>query len=120
MDTDVRPVQVLTAKQKTTAIGHFKDWTNYLLITTVAATGWIAQQPQTKIPYRFWREASLICFGLSIIAGICTLALIPLITEKIKDDGFPISTEKFYTVDDRSSHATKSNRTVIVWHLASS
>jgi hypothetical protein len=34
--------------------------------------------------------------------------------------GFPISTEKFYTVDDRSSHATKSNRTVIVWHLASS
>jgi hypothetical protein len=34
--------------------------------------------------------------------------------------GSPISTEKFYTVDDRSSYATKSNRTVIVWHLASS
>jgi SOS-response transcriptional repressor LexA len=34
--------------------------------------------------------------------------------------GFPISTEKFYTIDDRSSHATKSDRTVIVWHLARS
>jgi AAA domain len=34
--------------------------------------------------------------------------------------GFPISMEKFYTVDDRSSHATKSNRTVIVWYLARS
>jgi hypothetical protein len=34
--------------------------------------------------------------------------------------GFPISTEKFYTVDDRSSHATKCNSTVMVWHLVSS
>jgi hypothetical protein len=78
MDPDVRPVQVLTAQQKTTAIGNFKDWTNYLLITTVAATGWIAQQPQTKIPHRFLREASLICFGFSIIAAILVLSLICL------------------------------------------
>jgi hypothetical protein len=34
--------------------------------------------------------------------------------------GFQRVSEKFYTVDDRSSHATKSNKTVIVWHLASS
>jgi hypothetical protein len=43
-----------------------------------------------------------------------------LVSPDVFHHGFPISTEKFYTVDDHSSHATKSNRTVIVWHLASS
>ena len=27
------------------ALGFFKDWTNYLLVTTVAALGWIATKP---------------------------------------------------------------------------
>jgi hypothetical protein len=36
---------MLSATQKTSAIGMFKDWTNYLLVTTVAALGWVAAQP---------------------------------------------------------------------------
>jgi hypothetical protein len=34
--------------------------------------------------------------------------------------GFPISTEKFYTVDDFNTHITKFNKMIIVWYLASS
>ena len=65
-----------------TALGHFKDWSNYLLVSTVAAIGWIAQ---SKIGHRDVLELSVWCFGLSLIFGILTLALIPLIAEQLRD-----------------------------------
>jgi hypothetical protein len=62
------------------ALTAFKDWSNYLLVTTVVALGWIASdtaQPDV------WRWASAWALCLSIIFGIFTLALVPLVREEI-------------------------------------
>jgi hypothetical protein len=61
-------------------LGFFKDWTNYLLVTTVAALGWIASKPVLVVPPRLlaWTIA---CFCFSIIFAIFTLALIPIVAE---------------------------------------
>ena len=72
--------EVLTAVQKTAAIGNFKDWTNYLLVTTVAALGWVSAQPSDLLA-----KICAVFLALSIVAGIFTLAMIPLITERLRD-----------------------------------
>ena len=72
---------ILVAPQKTAAISNFKDWTNYLLVTTVAAMGWVSAQPADLMG-----KLCIACLALSVIAGIFTLALIPLITERLRDD----------------------------------
>ena len=72
---------VLTAVQKTAAIANFKDWTNYLLVTTVAALGWVSTQPPDLLA-----KICTGCLALSVIAGIFTLAMIPLVTERLRDD----------------------------------
>src|SRR5690348_13475690 len=62
------------------ALEFFKDWSNYLLVTTVAALGWVASKDTL-----FWSpRARAICLFLlagSAIFGIFTLALIPIIAE---------------------------------------
>jgi hypothetical protein len=62
------------------ALTTFKDWSNYLLITTVAAVGWVGGKDSPKgwlSVISIW----LLCF--SVISGIFTLALIPIIREQI-------------------------------------
>lgn len=68
------------------AIDCFKDWSNYLLVTTVAAIGWVAtNQPQNQSCCSLWiRFSCLICFGASVWFGIITLAMIPRICETTK------------------------------------
>jgi hypothetical protein len=67
--------------QLLTALGYFKDWSNYLLITTVAALGWIATKPVLLSPAALrWTIA---CFCLSITFAIFTLALIPIVAEGV-------------------------------------
>src|SRR5262249_28320575 len=41
--------RLLTATQKTAAVKSFKDWTNYLLVTTVAALGWVSSQQNAAL-----------------------------------------------------------------------
>jgi hypothetical protein len=71
----------------TAALQAFKDWSNYLLVTTTAALGWVASDKgnnegaPTKKPKALLASAWFLC--LSIIFGIFTLALIPLVLEKI-------------------------------------
>lgn len=64
------------------ALEHFKDWSNYLLVTTVAAMGWVATQGDSfAIPcMKSW---CLGLFGFSVVFGIFTLAMIPLLAEKL-------------------------------------
>lgn len=65
------------------ALEFLKDWSNFLLVTTVAALGWVANRetnPATGCLKR-WCIAS---FALSIAFAIFSLALIPLVTENIK------------------------------------
>ena len=71
-------------EQKLKALEFFKDWSNYLLIATTGALGWIAKDDvlsssQLKSP-------SAWCFAISLIFAMLTLSLIPLVAEEIKED----------------------------------
>ena len=63
------------------SLGFFKDWTNYLLVTTVAALGWIATKPLILDGGALKWTIGFLC--LSIVFAILTLALIPLVGEKL-------------------------------------
>jgi hypothetical protein len=67
------------AKGADAALTAFKDWSNYLLVTTVGLLAWVGEHTQVNR----WRAASvgLLCF--SAVFGIFTLALVPLVREKI-------------------------------------
>jgi len=69
----------------TKALEFFKDWTNYLLVTTVAAVGWVAEKGViTNHPkLKFW---CLLALGLSAVFGILTQALVPLVQEQRRDE----------------------------------
>jgi hypothetical protein len=66
------------------ALQSFKDWSNYLLVTTVAATGWIASD-NVEFSSNVLKAASLWSLGTSILFGILTLSLIPLTAQQIED-----------------------------------
>lgn len=67
------------------SLEYFKDWSNYLLVTTVAALGWVATDSVT-----FWsgwiRVACIWSFAVSIVFAILTLAMIPLIAQQQGND----------------------------------
>jgi hypothetical protein len=65
-------------------VDHFKDWSNFLLVTTVAMLAWIAEG-KTNLAEPA-RKFCLIAFALSICFAIFTLAMIPLVTEKLAKD----------------------------------
>ena len=70
-------------EQKVQALGFFKDWTNYLLVTTVAALGWAASED--GVLSDCLRRACVWSFALSIVFAILTLALVPAIAEQIDE-----------------------------------
>ncbi len=71
-------------KRSEKALDHFKDWSNYLLVTTVAAMGWVATK-DSGIGDHCSRAICLVLFGLSAFFAMLTLALIPLVAEQQKD-----------------------------------
>lgn len=83
-----------TVEQRLQALAHFKDWSNYMLVTTVAALGWVATAT-TPISgcAKSW---TIWLLTASVIFAIFTLALIPLIAEGITKD-----TKSFYAVRAR-------------------
>ena len=52
----------------TKSLEHFKDWSNYLLVTTVAAQGIEIHQPVMMSPF-------ILSIAVSIVLGVFTLAL---------------------------------------------
>ena len=62
---------------KTKALEFFKDWSNYLVVATVAAAGWVATG-NIDLSSAWVRAVCILAFSLSIAFGILTLALIPL------------------------------------------
>jgi hypothetical protein len=63
------------------SLEFFKDWSNYLLVTTVAALGWVASKDLSFC--RPWIKGLCVCaFALSVVFAIFTLALIPLVAEQ--------------------------------------
>lgn len=69
----------------TTSLEHFKDWSNFLLVTTVAALGWTASKDQAF--RKCTRPLCVLLFALSTVFAIFTLALIPLVAEQ--GHGYP-------------------------------
>ncbi len=72
--------EVAKEDPKIAALQAFEKWSNYLLVTTVAAAGWIASKNLTFNSGNI-RSAALWCFGISIVFGIFTLALVPLVAQ---------------------------------------
>ena len=70
-------------EQKIKALESFKDWTNYLLITTVAALGWTAGKDSATFHTECMRTWAALTFAASIVFAILVLALIPHIAEEI-------------------------------------
>jgi uncharacterized membrane protein YhdT len=70
-------------EQKLKALEAFKDWSNYLLVTTVAAVGWISSEHAPGFPLWWVRALCIWAFALSIVFAIFTLALIPHVGEDI-------------------------------------
>ena len=66
------------------ALSAFKDWSNYLLVTTVAAAGWVGSDKVT-FEHGALRNPTLWCFGVSIVFGIFTLAIVPLLEQQLED-----------------------------------
>jgi hypothetical protein len=64
------------------ALEYFKDWSNFLLVTTVAALGWVATKDRPHISVAALRW-TVLCFGASVVFAIFTLALIPIVAEGI-------------------------------------
>ena len=65
------------------ALRHFKDWSNYLLVSTVASLGWVATR-QNELTDSMYL-VSILAFSVSIVFAIFTLALIPLIAQNIEE-----------------------------------
>lgn len=70
-------------EQKLKALECFKDWTNYLLVTTVAALGWTSAKEGAILSFPLLRSVCIWSFALSVVFGIFTLALIPHVGEDL-------------------------------------
>lgn len=71
----------------------FSKWSNYLLVTTVAAVGWISSG-HIKFRNNFLQSLSIWCLGVSVIFGIFTSALVPLISEQAQKNDTSIYSVK--------------------------
>jgi hypothetical protein len=71
-------------EQSLKALEAFKDWTNYLLLTTVAAVGWTAGKDAACFSSPRIKTATVLCFAVSVVYAILTLALIPHVAEDIQ------------------------------------
>ena len=64
------------------ALTHFKDWSNYLLVTTVASLGWASTRKAALPDWAFKWSVKLL--AASVVFAIFTLAFVPLVAENIE------------------------------------
>ncbi|QSB02666.1 hypothetical protein JWZ98_06940 [Methylomonas sp. EFPC1] len=79
-------------EQHLKSLEYFKDWSNYLLVSTVAALGWVASKDGRVMH----ADIEIWCFALSIVFGIFTLALVPIVAAQVN-----ASIDSFYDVRPR-------------------
>jgi hypothetical protein len=65
------------------ALTAFGLWSNYLLVTTVAAVGWISSKSVT-FTSPWMQSTALWCLSTSAIFGILALAIVPLVSEQMR------------------------------------
>lgn len=76
--------------QKLKALEAFKDWSNYLLVTTVAALGWTTAKDGATFSALWIKDTTILLFALSVVLAILTLALIPHIGEDLTEKDLSI------------------------------
>ncbi len=82
MESTEKPVTA-DKTQLIASLGFFKDWTNYLLVTTVAALGWVAKGDSIVKGTELQWTIGFLC--ASVVFAIFTLALIPIVGERLED-----------------------------------
>jgi hypothetical protein len=73
------------------AVEYFKDSNNYLLLISVVALGWVVEHPAAA--HESLRSAIVVCMGLSVVFGVFTMGLLPLVAETLTG-----TTESIYDV----------------------
>ena len=107
--------QALKADRKAQAIDAFKDWSNYMLVTTVAALGWVSADPGNAV-IELARGACIALFALSIVLAIFTLALLPHVAERLRDDNKSIyDIEVNYCVLPKTWNRTSKLKSFCWW-----
>jgi hypothetical protein len=85
-----------TRDQQLRALDAFKDWSNYMLVTTVAALGWLSAEHPHVDPTSFAIKVAIMCLTFSIVFGIFTLAAVPAVMERVNG-----SKKTFYDVSGK-------------------
>lgn len=93
------------------ALAAFEKWSNYLLVTTVAAAGWVVSSNVVFTSGNL-KSAALWCFGISIVFGIFTLALVPLVAQDTSSEPSIYRVEVEYHLFGKSfpAHLTQACR----------
>lgn len=73
------------------AVEYFKDSNNYLLLISVVALGWLVEHPGGA--HESLHSAIVVCMGLSVVFGLFTMGLLPLVAETLTG-----TTESIYDV----------------------
>lgn len=68
-------------EQALKALEFFKDWSNFLLVTTVAALGWASTERHVLASAKMKRFC-IWSLALSTVFGIFTLGMIPLVAQQ--------------------------------------
>ena len=63
------------------AVEYFKDSSNFLLMLSVVALGWVVEHPTSV--HDSMKDAIVLCMGLSVVFGLFTMGLIPLVAETL-------------------------------------
>jgi hypothetical protein len=80
MSDTTKGVNDASGDRRLEALESFGQWSNWLLVTTVAAVGWVAKADSRDSLTAAFAVWSL---GISTLFGICTLALVPLVAEQM-------------------------------------
>jgi hypothetical protein len=71
-------------EQSLKALDSFKDWSNYLLVTTVAALGWTAGKDGANFKDKeIMKTCAILAFAVSIVFAILVLAMVPHVAEDL-------------------------------------
>ena len=99
----------MKSERQMDALDHVRHWSSYLLVTAVASLGWAATSPRVILPEGALKVICIWSLALSVVFGVATLALIPLVAEQGKAD------DSVYTATARVSVSPFSRRPVSLY-----
>ncbi len=80
--SDLCENQMSDESMQSKALNDFATWSNCMLVTSTAAATWTANLNPAE-PFSRWTKCAVACLVLSSIFGIFTIAIVPLVRQKI-------------------------------------